>query len=134
VYISACSWLTIAATDDVPLAINSIALPVIGTQMPADQIYLVVPLFLCSVYAYFLFYLRRLLVLLAHQPIKSPDGRSLMDRLEEVGMYALAWFTIPVALVGLWVRYLPRRDWTVMGLHIVFIVLVFGLVVLFHCS
>jgi len=134
VYFCIYSWLTIAATNDVSLATNSVSLPIIGTRMPGDQIYLVLPLFLCSVYAYFLFYLQRLLVMLVQLPVKSSDGRSLMDRLEEAGMYSLAWFTIPVTVVGFWVRYLPRRDWTVTGLHIVFLLLIFGLVMLFHRS
>jgi hypothetical protein len=134
VYFCIYSWLTIAATGDVSLATNSVALPIIGTKMPADQIYLVLPLFASSVYAFFLFYLKRLLAMLAHQPVRSPGGRSLMDRLEEAGMYSLAWFTIPVTVVGFWVRCLPRRDWTVTGLHVIFIILVFGLVMLFHRS
>jgi energy-coupling factor transporter ATP-binding protein EcfA2 len=134
VYFCIYSWLTIKATDDVSLATNSTALPIIGTRMPTDQLFLVLPLILCSVYAYFVFYLQRLLLMLAHAPAELPEGRSVMDRLEEVGMYSLAWFTIPPALVGLWVWYLPRRDWTVTGLHIFFIMLVFGLLVLFHRS
>jgi len=133
-YFCIYSWLVIAATDDVSLATNSGSLPIIGTRMPTDQIYLVLPLLLGSVYAYFLFYLQRLLLMLSHQPAKFTDGRSFMNRLEEVGMYSLAWFTVPIALFGLWVRYLPRRDWTVTGLHVFFITLVFGLVVFFHRS
>jgi energy-coupling factor transporter ATP-binding protein EcfA2 len=132
VYFCIYSWLTIGATDDVSLATNSVPLPLIGTKMPGDQIYLVLPLLLCSVYAYFLFYLQRLLVMLAHLPVTSSDGRSLMDRLEQAGMYSLAWFTVPVTVVGFWVRCLPRRDWAVTGLHIIFIMLTFGLVMLFH--
>jgi len=134
VYLCIYSWLTIKATDDVSLATNSASLPIIGTRMPADQVYLVLPLLLCSVYAYFLFHLQRLLLMLAHQPAKFQGGRSLMDRLEQLGMYALAWFTVPVTLVGLWMCYLPRRDGTVTGLHIFLITLVFGLLLLFHRS
>ena len=128
------SWLTITATDDVSLATNSTLLPIIGTGMPADQVYLLLPLLLCSAYAYFLFYLQRLLLMLAHQPARSQEGRSLMDRLEQVGMYALAWFTVPITLVGVWMCYLPRRDGTVTGLHVFLITLVFGLLLLFHRS
>ena len=57
-----------------------------------------------------------------------------MDRLEQVGMYALAWFTVPITLVGLWMCYLPRRDGTVTGVHVFLITLVFGLLLLFHRS
>jgi energy-coupling factor transporter ATP-binding protein EcfA2 len=128
------SWLVVATTDDVSLATNSATLPIIGTRMPANQIYVVLPLLLGSIYAYFLFYLQRLLLMLSHRPAESSDGRSSMSRLESVGMYALAWFTVPVALVGLWVKYLPRRDWAVTGLHVFFITLVFGLAMIFQRS
>ena len=76
-YLCIYSWLTIKATDDVSLATNSTLLPIIGTRMPADQVYLVLPLLLCSVYAYFLFYLQRLLLMLAHQPAKISGGTIL---------------------------------------------------------
>jgi energy-coupling factor transporter ATP-binding protein EcfA2 len=134
VYCCIYCWLMIAATRDVSLATNSVSLPIIETRMPADQIYLVFPLLLCSVYAYFLFYLHRLLRMLSRQPAQFADGRSWTNRLEEAGMYLLAWCTVPVTLVGFWVRYLLRRDWTVTVLHIFFITLVFGLMVLFHRS
>ena len=134
VYLCIYAWLTIKATDDVSLATNSAFLPIIGTRMPADQVYLVLPLLLCSVYAYFLFYLQRLLLMLTRLPAKFQEGRSWMDRLEKVGMHALAWFTVPITLVGLWMCYLPRRDGTITGVHIFFITLVFGLLVLFHRS
>jgi energy-coupling factor transporter ATP-binding protein EcfA2 len=133
VYGCVCSWLLVANSDHVSLATNSISLPVVG-RMPAEQIYAVVPLLLGSIYAYFLFYLQRLMLMLSHRTAESSDGRSSLNRLEGVGMYALAWFTVPAALLGLWVKYLLRRDWSVTGLHIFFITLVFGLAVIFHRS
>lgn len=134
VYFCIYAWLTMAATDDVSLATNSGVLPIIGTRMPIDQIFLVLPLLLCTVYAYFLFYLQRLMLMLSHQPLRYPDGRALMNRLEEAVMYSLAWITTPITLVGLWLWCLPRREWIVTGLQIFFIALVSGLVAIFHRS
>lgn len=134
VYVCIYSWLTIAATDDVSLATNAGSLPIIGTRMPTDQIFLVLPVLLCSVYAYFLFYLQRLRLMLAHQPAGREGTRPLMGRLEDAGLASLAWITTPLALLGLWVWCLPARNWTVTGVHIVFLTLASGLLVLFHRS
>ena len=134
VYACVYAWLVIATTDDVSLATNSATLPIIGTMMPADLVYLVSPLVMISIYAWFLFHLQRLVLILSSQPKAYTGGRSLMARLEETARYALAWITIPVAFIGLWVHYLLRRDWTVTGFHIVFITLSIFMAVLFHRS
>ena len=134
IYVCIYSWLVIATTDDVSLATNSTSLPIIGTQMPTDLIYLVSPLVMISIYAWFLFHLQRLVLILSSQPKAFTGSRSLMARLEDAGMHALAWITVPTAFIGLWVHYLLRRDWTVSGFHIVFITLSIFMAVLFHRS
>ncbi|MCB2173514.1 ATP-binding protein, partial [archaeon] len=134
VYACFYSWLVIATTDDVSLATNSAFLPIIGTAMPADLVYLICPLVMISIYAWFLFHLQRLLVILSSQPKVLKTGKSFMARLEQTGMHALAWITMPLAFLGLWVRYLPRRDWTVTGFQIVFMTLSIFMALIFHRS
>ncbi len=102
--------------------------------MTAALVYLVSPLVMISIYAWFLFHLQRLLLILSYQPKVFAKGRSLMDRLEEAGMHALAWITVPLAFTGLWLHYLLRRDWTVTGFHIVFLTLSIFMAVIFHRS
>ena len=134
VYFCIYSWLAILATDHVALATNSGAWPIIGTHMPTDQMFVVLPIILLSVYACFLFYLQRLMTMLADLPAGFQDGRMGMLKIETLGMFALAWFTVPMTLIGLWVRYLPCRNGTVTGWHIFFLMLAFGAVLFFHRS
>jgi acetolactate synthase regulatory subunit len=128
------AWLVIATTDDVSLAINSTSLPIIGTRMSADLVYLITPLVMISIYAWFLFHLQRLVLILSSQPKASGEDKSTMAWLEVAGMKVLAWITVPTAFIGLWVHYLLRRDWTVTGFHIVFLTLAVLMAVLFHRS
>lgn len=134
VYACIYSWLIIATTDHVSLATNSTSLPIIGTQMPVDLLYMVSPLVMISIFAWFLFHLQYLVQILSSQPKAFADDRSLMAWLEIVRMKLLAWITVPAALIGLWLHYLLRRDWTVTGFHIIFITLTIFMVVLFHRS
>ena len=80
VYACIYSWLVIATTDDVSLATNSTSLPIIGTKMPADLVYLVLPLVMISIYAWFLFHLQRLVLILSSQP-KAYYGWQILDGL-----------------------------------------------------
>jgi hypothetical protein len=126
IYSCVYSWLVIATTGDVSLATNSSTLPFLGTEIRTDLVYLLLPLVTISIYAWFLFHLYSLLLLLSSQPRVS--------RVEEMGLHALAWVTVPVTLIGLWVRYLPRRDWIVTGCNIAFLALSAFMVVLLHRS
>ncbi|MBT8363549.1 MAG: pentapeptide repeat-containing protein [Deltaproteobacteria bacterium] len=134
VYACIYSWLVIATTGDVSLATNSTSLPIIGTKMSTDLVYLIAPLVMISIYAWFLFHLQRLVLILSSQPKAFTGDRSLMAWLEIASMKVLAWITVPLAFIGLWVHYLLRRDWTVTGFHIVFIALSIFMAVLFHRS
>lgn len=134
VYACTYSWLVIATTDDVSLATNWTLLPFIGIKMPADLVYLVLPLVMISIYAWFLFYLRRLVLLLSTYKKSRTTGGALMTWLEDGSFRTLAWITMPAAFIGLWVHYLLRRDWTVTGFHIVFISLAIAMALLFHLS
>ena len=90
VYACIYSWLVIATTDDVSLATNSTSLPIIGTKMPTDLVYLVSPLVMISIYTWFLFHLQRLVLILTSQPKAFTDSKPLMSWLEVAGMQALA--------------------------------------------
>jgi hypothetical protein len=134
VYTCIYSWMVIATANDVSLATNSISLPIIGTQTDADILYLVSPLVMISIYAWFLFHLQRLVLILSSQPKVSTGDSSLTAWLEIAGMKVLAWITVPAAFIGLWAHYLLRRDWTVTSFHIVFITLSIFMAVLFYQS
>ncbi len=156
------SWLTIATTIDARLVTDSasLPLPIIGTEIPIVSFYVAAPLVLIGVFIYFHFYLRRLWMALAKLPAIFPDGRtldersypwlvnaivrrhnkwlsenqSLMDRIEGFGTILLAWWIVPITLVGFWIRYLPSRDWVGTGLHVGFIVISVSLAVVFYRS
>jgi hypothetical protein len=131
-YACVYAWLVIATTDDVSMATNATSLPIIGTRMSADLVYLLAPLVMLSIYAWFLFHLRHLLLILSSQPKAFTSDRSMMAWLEIAGMRLLAWITVPLATTGLWMHYLLRRDWTVTGFHIIFISLAVLMAVFFH--
>ena len=140
------TWLTIATTSDVQLLKNTASspLPIIGTEIPIAYFYWVAPLIMMGLYFYFHLYLQRLWKGLATLPAKFPDGRqldecvypwllsgivrrhlkrlkkdrSIIDKMEEWISIILAWWTVPLSLIGLWIRYLPRHDWGGTRLHI----------------
>ncbi len=156
------SWLTIATTIDARLVTDSAStpLPIIGTEIPIVSFYVAAPLVLIGVFVYFHFYLRRLWMALAKLPAIFPDGRTLdersypwlvnaivrrhnkwlsenqspMDRIEGLGTILLAWWIVPITLVGFWIRYLPSREWIGTGLHVGFIVISVLLAVIFYRS
>ncbi len=156
------SWLTIATTIDTRLVTDSAAtpLPIIGTAIPIVSFYVAAPLVLIGVFIYFHFYLRRLWMALAKLPAIFPDGRtldersypwlvnaivrrhnkwmsenqSLMDRIEGLGTILLAWWIVPITLVGFWIRYLPSHDWVGTGLHVGFVVISVLLAIIFYRS
>jgi len=156
------SWLTIATTVDVRLVTNSTSspLPVIGTEIPIVSFYFAAPLVLIGVYVYFHFYLLHLWKALALLPAKFLDGRPLdehaypwlvnaivrrqykflkqdrplMVRIEEFGTILLAWWIVPLNLIGFWIRYLPRHEWSGTGLHIGFIATSVLLAIIFYRS
>ena len=130
------AWL-VAATKDVQLIKDSPAFPIfrLGEAVPIAQLYLIVPLLLFGLYAYFHFYLQRLWEGLAGMPAVFPDGRSVerigprmvmaLARiharglgghlssplfLETVISLVLAYWLIPATLFLLWMRYLTHQD------------------------
>jgi uncharacterized protein YjbI with pentapeptide repeats len=139
------SWLTIATTTDVLLLTNSEAspLPIIGTEMPIAYFYWAAPFVLMCIYVYFHFYLHKLWVNLASLPAIFPDGKRLEERAypwllndlvcrhfellkqrpfparsKEWITIFLAWWAVPITLIGFWLRYLPRHEWLITCLHI----------------
>ena len=140
------TWLTIATTSDIALLTNAATtpLPVILTELPLAGFYWSAPLLLLGFYIYFHLQLQRLWEDLAALPAFFPDGRSLeekvhpwlltglvsacfillqsarppMSRLQNAIAIILVWFSIPVTMAALWLRYLPRHDLTGSGFHI----------------
>ena len=131
-YACLCSWMVIAATDDLSLATNILTLPVIGTQGAAGLIYTAAPLVLIGLQVWFLFHLQRLLGILTAQPRPQSGESPLAARLEALGFQALAWVTVPAVMAGFWLRYLLRRDAPVTGLQVLLLTLSILLAVL--CS
>jgi uncharacterized protein YjbI with pentapeptide repeats len=148
------SWLTIGTTTDVALITGAASspLPIINTNIALSGFYWVAPLILLGVYFYLLLYLQRLWSDLASLPAVFPDGEALdgkaypwllnglvrahfarlklsdrpLSRLENLVSIALAWWAVPFTLVGFWLRYLPRHDWSGTGLHVVLITIAVG--------
>lgn len=132
------SWLTIASTTDVNLITNraSSPLPIIQTSIPVVGFYVAAPLLLLCVYFYFQFYLQKLWEELGSLPAIFPDGRHLHERsdpwllndlvrshvlllkddrpfmsyFQQAISIGLAWWVVPMTLLLLWGRYLPRHD------------------------
>ncbi len=147
----AYTWLTILATRDAQLLNNaappSSRLPILGTDIPLIQFYLVCPLLLFCFYLYFHLGLQRLWEELADLPAVFPDGRPLdakahpwmlnslvclhVERLRrarpaltlwQARLAAMvAWGIVPFTLVLIWARYLTGHDWRVTGTHVVLI-------------
>ena len=155
------SWLTIATTTDVRLVTNSASspLPIIGTEIPIVWFYWAAPLVLIGIYAYFHFYLDNLWGTLTDLPAIFPDGKRLDERaypwlvicivrrhflrlqdrpliahMKEWIIIFLAWWTVPVTLIGFWLRFLPRRDWVGTWLHIGFILFSFVAATILHST
>jgi uncharacterized protein YjbI with pentapeptide repeats len=149
--LAACaySWLTIGATTDFQLLSDSstFPLPVISTPLPTGAFYIVAPCILVLLFAYFQISMQRIWDLLGDLPAVFPDGvpldkrtypwllsgivRSRLRLLKEapppgaavqtVVSFMLAYWVVPITLVGFWVRYLPRHDWPVTLLHVALI-------------
>ena len=141
------SLLTIATTTDVKLLTNSTSspLPIIQTALPIVWLYWAAPLALFGFFIYLHFYLGMLWEGLAGLPAIFPDGKRLDERaypwllnglvrrhfprlmegrsrlvkFKELTTIFLAWWTIPLTLCALWLRYLPRHDWPGTLLHII---------------
>jgi len=149
-------WLTIGKTTDASLVTNSSAssLPIIETEIPIVAFYWVAPLVLLAIYFYFHLYLQRLWSGLARLPAIFTDGEALHEKahpwliggivqahsprlwdrggafaaLENAVAVVLAWWIVPLTLVGFWLRYLPRHDWwgTLWHLALIVIAIEFG--------
>ena len=154
------TWLTIATTADPLLLTNSISspLPIIRTEIPIAGFFWVAPLILLGLYFYFHIYLQRLWETLADLPAVFPDGsrlekraypwllnglvtsqfkrlrisRQQFSRLQTGLSILLGWWTVPVTLLALWLRYLPRHDWLGTTLHATLSIAAIGAGILFY--
>ena len=154
-FLGACAYacLVLATTTDGALLANSasIALPVVGTQIPIVGFYVATPLLLMTLYLYLNVVLQRFWESLARLPAVFPDGTPVDQRLEHslflglgrrytprlntrdrwqpalvwaqalVGI-VVAWVLLPLTLLAFAVRYMPRQDPTGMILHMILFV------------
>jgi uncharacterized protein YjbI with pentapeptide repeats len=154
------SWLTIATTTDVRLLTNTASspLPIIGTEIPIAWFYLAAPLVLISLFLYFHFYLIGLWESLASLPAIFPDGkrlderaypwllnrlarkhfkrlkaeRSIITKIQELVVIVLAWWVVPITMVGFWLRYLVRHELIGTLIHIVLLVILISSSIIFY--
>jgi uncharacterized protein YjbI with pentapeptide repeats len=133
----AYAWLTIAATTDARLLTNSATtpLPIIQVEIQIAWFYWAAPAILLGFFIYLHLYLEVLWTGLAGLPARFPDGKPLDQhacpwllnglvrrhvwRLREGRQWYehpkewisifLAWWAVPLTLLGFWVRYLPRH-------------------------
>lgn len=147
------AWLTIATTTDAHLITNSVTspLPIIGTEIRIAWFYWAAPFILVMLYLYLHLYLMRLWSAMATLPAQFPDGRRLdecaypwlltglvrrhfallrsacssMTKLEEWLTIFLAWWAVPITLLGLWLRFLPVHEWSGTWLHIALLVVTY---------
>lgn len=153
-------WLTLAATIDAELLTNSASseLPIIATKIPIVGFYWAAPLCLLALYGYFHLFLLRLWEELAELPAVFPDGKPLdkkvypwllndlvraylvylkdnpppLFHLQKWFCIGLAWWMVPLTMVALWLRYLPRHDWAGTSLHVILVVTAIVAGFLFH--
>ncbi|MCO6456850.1 MAG: pentapeptide repeat-containing protein [Pirellulaceae bacterium] len=144
-------WLTTASTTDVALIqdSDSLALPIIGTQVSIEHFYFVAPALLLGVSIYFHLYLVRLCQLMTSVPAVFPDGRTLEQRVHPwlfngllstqlprlrsrttwlqwilfVLSVPVIWGIVPLSLAYLWLRYLSRHQALVSYWHLALLVL-----------
>jgi uncharacterized protein YjbI with pentapeptide repeats len=147
-FVCSYTWLTIASTRDVQLLNNaapaSSRLPILGTDIPLVQFYLVAPLLLLCLFIYFHLCLQRLWEELSELPAVFPDGRAVdkkaypwlfnvlvrthaprlrdqrshLARVQTQMSIILAWGIVPLTIALLWARFLRAHDWLVTGAHI----------------
>jgi uncharacterized protein YjbI with pentapeptide repeats len=155
-FICAYTWMTVASTRDAQLLNNAAPpasrLPILGTDIPLVQFYLVAPLLLLCVFTYFHLCLQRLWEELGELPAVFPDGRALdqraypwllnglvrvhaprlrerrspLSRWQARVSILLAWGLVPLTLVIVWGRYLRAHDWLVTLAQVVLIGLAVG--------
>lgn len=132
--------LAIWKTRDIQLLADSSIIPFLhspaaAAAAPTDQIYLIAPAALFSVYLWFLYNLQKVWDATLELPAIFPDGRALGQKgpriitgllrmhfrwmnsdapsthtIEKVGSVFLAYWLVPVVLFFFWARYLTLQD------------------------
>lgn len=155
--LAACLYtlLTIATRTDAQLLTNTMTakLPIVQTEIKIIGFYFVAPFLLFGFYLYFHLYLQRLWEMMAALPARFPDGTTLDEKsyprplsgivrvtvpllrrdfpplsaLPALGIFMVVWGAVPFTLWGLCWTYLPRHDW---GLLII-LILYFAVSVVF---
>lgn len=131
--------LTIGTTTDSVLITNSSStpLPIIATQIPVVGFYVVAPLILFGFYLYFHLCMQNIWERLGTLPAVLQDGRyvdkaadpwlvlgllrshftqlggeqTFLSYVQAFVSLLLMWYTVPLTLFLLWVRYLKAHDW-----------------------
>ena len=62
------------------------------------------------------------------------EGRTPIAHFEEWVTIFLAWWAVPVTLLGFWLRYLPRHEWVGTWLQIGLLVVAVALAIIFYRS
>ncbi len=149
VTLSLLSWLMIWKTKDVQLISDSSILPFLhsaaaSTALPTAEIYLIAPALLVAVYLTFQYHLQRLWDSVLELPAIFPDGHSLDEHrpwivtgllrvhfrwmnhdapstrfIEKAISILVAYWLVPVTLLGYWARYLTRQDMHGSLLHVI---------------
>lgn len=135
VFASAYCLLTVGATSDTDLIVNSAStpLPIIDTPVAIAAFYALAPVLLLASVIWLHAYLQRAWATLARLPMRFPDGLRLSERidqwiplsvgigsssrryrtfskLEAVLSSAVLYLVVPGTMLAMWARHLPRHD------------------------
>ena len=145
--------LIVAGTTDLGLLTNAVSpLPVTQAQIPISGLYFAAPVILVGLYLYSLLHVQRIWESLAKLPAVFPDGTPLdekvypwlpnsivhshftllkncrppLSKLQAVTTIIFGYWVVPITLVFVWGRYLPRHDWWGTGIHAAVLVYAIG--------
>lgn len=162
IVLSVIALLMIFKTRDVQLLADSGILSFLPSRalaraLPSDELYLVAPIVLFTVYLWFLYNLQRVWDAVLELPAVFPDGQTLNTngsriisgllrthfrwmnahapstrRIEKTTSVVLAYWTVPIVILCFWARYLTVQDIHGTLLHEVLILL--STSVAFYCT
>ncbi len=161
-FVSVVSCVMIWRTHDFQLLSDSTIIPflrtrALGAALPTDEIYLVAPVLLLTLYLWFVYNLQQVWDAVLELPAIFPDGKRVEQtapriivgllrthfrwmnsyapstRLIEKGVsVALAYWTVPLVLLFFWARYLTVQDVHGTVLHEILVLI--AICVAYYCS
>lgn len=142
-------WLTILSATDAGLLLgnSTLGLPVVQTAIPVVAFFFAAPVLLLIIYLYLHFSLQSLWDALATLPAIFPDGRPVheralpwilsplprmyftrlkpdcpwMPKFRVRATALLMWWSVPITLVGFWLRVLVLRNTPLTAAHVLMI-------------